>query len=450
MSSASFPSAGFKSRLTVSFIFLILFAAFSPLLFHEASAAAVDASGQEIVLEYFFQPGCGTCKQTTPIIDELVEKYNITVVKYNVDRPKNYDLLKEKGYPHVPVVYIGTERFESNKISDGYLENYIIKILRGEIVPDYSTLKNSSGIPEGSADILTLFPFLSVFGSAGTWLNDFVSGSPKIFAYTLGFLAGLSTCLMAMLGFIFVYTAEAEGQASENEKALNAEKSATSKTITGTKNPEKSAHLEDGNKNSNFAGSIRFTDAKESLLRVFVFAAGLILSYLVLGVIFILFEKSLSGTLFSIFGHSVSGTTLVSAVVGILVIVIGLHLLGLFNLPKSWDEKYKTISRKYVASYPGLFVLGILFSFVKVPCTFPFLLVLIDKTVSAGSDVGFSVSASDLGMLLIFCVGVITPLLIVGFVGGYALTQLIRKYKKEIRMVSGIISILLGIWVLFY
>ncbi|WP_338098577.1 cytochrome c biogenesis protein CcdA [Methanolapillus africanus] len=453
MSSSNFISFFYslsKSKKILSSVFIfglllmMVFAVFlSPIALNTA-LAATDASGQKIVIEYFYQPSCGTCKETTPIIEGLAEKYNVTLVKYNVDRPKNYDLLKEKGYPYVPVAYIGNERFEHNKIQDGYLEDYILKVINGEVVPDYSASDSSSGVPEGSADILTIFPFLSVFGDAAVWFNNFVAGSPKIFAYVLGFFAGLSTCLMAMLGFIFVYTANADGKSVQEEKNKRNVAAASKSDLEDELSRSNAEADEDETL------SFGFLDAKESILRVLVFAAGLIISYLVLGMVFIIFEKSLSGTIFTLFGYSVSGADLISVLVGIIVIVIGLHLVGLFSLPASWDEKYKNVSRKYVTSYPGLFVLGILFSFVKVPCTFPFLLVLIDKTIETGTEIGFAVSVSDLGMLLIFCLGVITPLLIVGFLGGYALTKLIRKYKKEIRALSGVVSILLGLWVMFY
>ncbi|WP_338102643.1 cytochrome c biogenesis protein CcdA [Methanolapillus millepedarum] len=441
------------SVFTFALLWMVVFAVFLSPVALNAASAATDISGPEIIIEYFFQPGCSTCKETTPIVESLAEKYNVTLVKYNVDRPKNYDLLKEKGYPYVPVAYIGNERFENNKIEDGYLENYILNIINGEVVPDYSNSTSSAGVPEGSADILTIFPFLSMFGDAAVWFNDVVAGSPRMFAYVLGFFAGLSTCLMAMLGFIFVYTASTEGKsAREDQNKRNSSTDSRDVAQPSKTQPSKAQPSDVLNKDADEEESLSFDflDAKESILRVLVFAAGLILSYLVLGMIFIVFEKSLSGTIFTLFGYSVSGADLISILVGIVVIAIGLHLVGLFSMPDSWDEKYKEISRKYVASYPGLFVLGILFSFVKVPCTFPFLLVLIDKTIETGSEIGFAVSVTDLGMLLIFCLGVITPLLIVGFLGGYALTKLIRKYKKEIRVLSGIVSILLGLWVMFY
>jgi cytochrome c biogenesis protein CcdA/glutaredoxin len=142
------------------------------------------------------------------------------------------------------------------------------------------------------------------------------------FAYSLGLFAGFSPCLMAILGFLLSFTA-------------------------GTSN-----------------------SAKSGMVRATVFGLGLVGSYLLLGLCLLSFRKS------------IPDLESFSFVTGIIVILIGLNLLGILKSPVVLDNYFQSSARKYAGTLGGVFFLGILFSFVKVPCTAPMLLVLLNKTIT--------------------------------------------------------------------
>ncbi|AKB18218.1 cytochrome c biogenesis CcdA family protein [Methanosarcina sp. WWM596] len=201
------------------------------------------------------------------------------------------------------------------------------------------------------------------------------------FAYSLGLFAGFSPCLMAILGFLLSFTA-------------------------GTSN-----------------------SAKSGMVRAMVFGLGLVGSYLILGLCLLSFRKS------------IPDLESFSFVTGIVVILIGLNLLGILKSPVVLDNYFQSSARKYAGTLGGVFFLGILFSFVKVPCTAPMLLVLLNKTITNGT-------VNDLALLLAFSGGVLTPFIGVGLVGGYTLSKQVRSYRVYLKKISGFALILLGLWIM--
>ncbi|KKG76231.1 cytochrome C biosynthesis protein [Methanosarcina mazei] len=201
------------------------------------------------------------------------------------------------------------------------------------------------------------------------------------FAYSLGLFAGFSPCLMAILGFLLSFTA-------------------------GTSN-----------------------SAKSGMVRATVFGLGLVGSYLILGLCLLSFRKS------------IPDLESFSFITGVIVILIGLNLLGVLKSPVVLDNYFQNSARKYAGTLGGVFCLGILFSFVKVPCTAPMLLVLLNKTITNGT-------VNDLALLLAFSGGVLTPFIGVGLIGGYTLSKQIRSYKVYLKKISGFALILLGLWIM--
>ncbi|MGB9929235.1 MAG: cytochrome c biogenesis CcdA family protein [Methanosarcina sp.] len=202
------------------------------------------------------------------------------------------------------------------------------------------------------------------------------------FAYSLGLFAGFSPCLMAILGFLLSFTA-------------------------GTSN-----------------------SVKSGMTRAMVFGLGLIGSYLVLGLCLLSLRKSIP---------DLEGFSFVT---GIIVILIGLNLLEILKSPVALGNYFQNSARKYAGTLGGVFFLGILFSFVKVPCTAPMLLVLLNKTVTSGT-------VNDLALLLAFSGGVLTPFIGVGLIGGYTLSKQIRSYRIYLKKISGSVLLFLGLWMIF-
>ncbi|MDW5549711.1 cytochrome c biogenesis CcdA family protein [Methanosarcina sp.] len=213
--------------------------------------------------------------------------------------------------------------------------------------------------------------------------NEYISTDFNLpFAYSLGFFAGFSPCLMAILGFLLSFTAG---------------------TSSSTKN---------------------------GMVRAIIFGLGLVSSYIVLGICLLSFRKSI----LSLEGFSY--------ITGIIIILIGLNLLGILKSPVALDNYFQNSARRYAGTLGGIFFLGILFSFVKVPCTAPMLLVLLNKTITTGTF-------NNLILLLAFSAGVLTPFIGIGLIGGYTLSKQIRSYKIYLKKISGFVLILLGLWIMF-
>jgi cytochrome c biogenesis protein CcdA len=197
-------------------------------------------------------------------------------------------------------------------------------------------------------------------------------------AYSLGLFAGFSPCFMAVLVFILGYTA-------------------------GTSN-----------------------GARNGISKSLVFGFGLMFSYLVVG----LFLFSMKNTYAELDDFSL--------ITGIVVILAGMNILGVIKLPIAIGRYFENTLRTYITTWKGTFALGILFSFVKVPCTFPLLLVLLNKTITTGT-------LDNILILLIFIGGILTPFFIVGLIGSCTLSKRLRLYKAQIKIFIGFGLIIMGL-----
>jgi len=103
------------------------------------------------------------------------------------------------------------------------------------------------------------------------------------------------------------------------------------------------------------------------------------------------------------------------------------------------------LAKKYGFTFAGLFLLGILLSFINVPCAAPFLLVLLVNILFKGTLENFI-------LLGFFSLGVLTPFVAIGVVGGGGPSLAIRIRKqyrqRTIRIISGLVLIGFGILLL--
>jgi len=168
---------------------------------------------------------------------------------------------------------------------------------------------------------------------------------------------------------------------------------------------------------------------RDGMSRAMVFGIGLVTAYILLGICMLVFGKSLLGV------------GAISIIAGVISILIGLNMLGILKMPLTLDDYVKRSAKKYVGSWAGLFFLGISFSMVKVPCAAPFLLVLINEMLTM-------TTINSILLLLAFALGVLTPFILIGLIGGYALSERVRSYRVYIKTISGVVIILLGIWIM--
>lgn len=143
--------------------------------------------------------------------------------------------------------------------------------------------------------------------------------------------------------------------------------------------------------------------------------------------------SALGGLLFDI-------RTWLAKIGGILVIIFGLHLLGIINLPfLNYDLRPETQlqrQRGYISS--GL--MGIFFSAGWSPCVGPILGAILTFSLSGGSV------TQGVGLLSAYSAGLAIPFLVAALGIGWV-TTIIRKYGRVMRyaeIVMGVILIIVG------
>ncbi len=125
---------------------------------------------------------------------------------------------------------------------------------------------------------------------------------------------------------------------------------------------------------------------------------------------------------------------------GVVIVIFGLHMTGLFRIKALYTEK-RFHSRMSKVSYLGAFVIGLTFAFGWTPCVGPVLAGILGLAANS-ETIGRGVS-----LLAVYSMGLGLPFLIAGFATGAVLKALgrFRQYFKVIEIASGVLMILVGI-----
>jgi cytochrome c-type biogenesis protein len=125
---------------------------------------------------------------------------------------------------------------------------------------------------------------------------------------------------------------------------------------------------------------------------------------------------------------------------GLLVVVFGLHMIGIFRIPLLYQEKRFQVARKPPGAL-GAFLIGLAFAFGWTPCIGPFLGAAL--TLAAQKQTVLS------GMLLLFTfsLGLGIPLLLtsIAFNAFLSAFQRIKRYFHLIEIVGGGLLVAIGI-----
>jgi cytochrome c-type biogenesis protein len=174
-------------------------------------------------------------------------------------------------------------------------------------------------------------------------------------------------------------------------------------------------------------GSKRKTILKYSL----VFSAGFVLIFVVLG----LAATSL-GHLFAV------NRTLLSKIGGVVMILLGLYLTGVFKNPAIYKELKIDIHKK-ISKYQSVnsFVLGLTFGFAWTPCIGPVLAVILLWASQATSTV------VGMSLLLAYGMGLAVPFMVIGFFIDKMLPWIKRtaKIQKWVHVGAGVFIIIFGV-----
>lgn len=135
---------------------------------------------------------------------------------------------------------------------------------------------------------------------------------------------------------------------------------------------------------------------------------------------------------------------ILSKIGGIIIIIFGIHLTGLFRL-KFLDFERKINIKGKSASYIGSFIMGVAFSFGWTPCIGPILAAILVLATQKETLLQ--------GILLLFTysMGLGIPFILSGIFINYFFKAFlkIKKHFRKIEIVAGILLIILGIFVFF-
>ncbi len=164
------------------------------------------------------------------------------------------------------------------------------------------------------------------------------------------------------------------------------------------------------------------------ILQTLIFALGLSTAFVILG-----FGAGALGRLIN--------NRIILYVSGAIVILLGLHQIGIFNF--SFLERQKTveIKRSKKGGVIGAYLLGLTFSLGWTPCVGPVLATVLGVAGSSGQALygGF--------LMMMYSAGLAIPFLLISLFAGFFLERFkkLNKHMRKIQIVGGILIILMGI-----
>ena len=131
---------------------------------------------------------------------------------------------------------------------------------------------------------------------------------------------------------------------------------------------------------------------------------------------------------------------LLGTIAGIVIILFGLHFLGILRIPVLYNEaRYSTAATE--ASFAGAYLMGLAFAFGWTPCIGPVLAAIL--SVAAVQDTAWQ----GAGLLGIYSLGLGVPFLLAGIAIGPFLTFFasFRRHLGTVEKVMGVLLILTGL-----
>ena len=182
-----------------------------------------------------------------------------------------------------------------------------------------------------------------------------------------------------------------------------------------------------------YVGGYAEGNVKRSLTFSLAFVVGLSITFTILGAI-----ASLAGTLLGDIGGYWK------YILATVAIVMGLQMMGILNFQIPTPKMVKTEQKGLL----GAFLLGMLFGVASSPCATPVLAVILTfvaskQNLAYGTSLLFVYALAH--TVLIFLVGVST-----GMAEFFLKSQRVQKWSYYTHKISGLLFILIGLWVIFY
>ncbi len=167
--------------------------------------------------------------------------------------------------------------------------------------------------------------------------------------------------------------------------------------------------------------------------RVFWSALAFVLGF---GTVFVL----LGATATALSGLIAENITVLSKIAGVVIVIFGMHYMGLFRIGFLNFEKRFHIEKK-PSGMIGAYFLGLAFAFGWTPCVGPILATIL--MVAAGGDTMWY----GTGLLTVYAIGIGLPFMIaalfvrpfMGFMGRF------RKHMRKVEISIGLLLIVTGI-----
>lgn len=128
-------------------------------------------------------------------------------------------------------------------------------------------------------------------------------------------------------------------------------------------------------------------------------------------------------------------------VCGLVVVILGLHQIGLFHLSFLEKEKKIHLKRSSKQDFLGTYLLGLTFSFGWTPCIGPILGAVLGLSASEGQ------AAYGAFLMFVYALGLLIPFVLLSIFSDLLLQHVkkLNKHMKKIRIIGGIIIVIMGI-----
>jgi len=176
--------------------------------------------------------------------------------------------------------------------------------------------------------------------------------------------------------------------------------------------------------------AVKFSDRLYVFLNSLLFVLGFSVVFIILGSTATFIGQVLKNYL-----------SIISRIGGAILIIFGLHYVGLFRIPFLNMEKKFNMPTKLKAGFLWSFLFGIIFSFGWVPCIGMILSAIL--LLASRMETLFQ----GILMLMVYCAGLGLPFIIASIFLGF-FTKFLKRFNKHlniISVISGIFLIVLGI-----
>lgn len=142
--------------------------------------------------------------------------------------------------------------------------------------------------------------------------------------------------------------------------------------------------------------------------------------------------------------HFREGLVWVERIGGLLIILFGIHMTGLFHFGILLGEKRVHLQRK-PGGFIGTFIVGVAFAAGWTPCIGPILGTILMIAATSGQ------AAKGVGLLSIYSLGLGLPFLVSGLLFSQFLVAFnrFRKYIRMIEIFTGVLLIIIGLMLMF-